>query len=114
MELMVPGQEQSLTVDVCALFPPVITFIIDAHSSMCLMIFTVSSCEALGISSSGIGGLALHFSAPNTTIGTRAIYSCSNSSYQIIGNAERTCELNGTWTGVEPQCECKQCVNTVL
>ena len=69
------------------------------------MIFIVSSCEALGISSSGIGGLTLHFSAPTTTIGTRAIYSCSNSSYQIIGNAERTCEVNGRWSGEEPQCE---------
>ena len=96
------------------LFPPVITSIIDAHSFICLMIFTVSSCEALVVSSSGIGGLTLDFSAPTTTVGTRAIYTCSNSSYQIIGNAERTCGVNGTWTGVEPQCECKQRVNTIL
>ena len=66
---------------------------------------TVVACGVLDVSSSGVGGLTLHFSAPTTTIGTRAIYSCSNSSYQIIGNAERTCGVNGRWSGEEPQCE---------
>ena len=66
---------------------------------------TVVTCGVLDVSSSGVGGLTLHFSAPTTTIGTRAIYSCSNSSYQIIGNAERTCGVNGCWSGEEPQCE---------
>ena len=66
---------------------------------------TVVACGVLDVSSSGVGGLTIRFSAPTTTVGTRAIYSCSNSSYQIIGNAERTCGVNGHWSGVEPQCE---------
>ena len=63
------------------------------------------SCGALNASNFGLGGLSIHFSAPTTTVGARAVYSCSNSSYWITGNAVRTCVVNGSWTGVEPQCE---------
>ena len=63
-------------------------------------------CGALDVSSSGSGGLILHFSESSTTVGTRAFYSCSNSSYRIIGSAERRCVASGHWTGVEPLCEC--------
>ena len=71
----------------------------------CFITVHVVTCGVLDVSSSGVGGLTIRFSAPTTTVGTRAIYSCSNSSYQIIGNAERTCGVNGHWSGVEPQCE---------
>ena len=65
------------------------------------------SCGALKVSHVGVGGLIIQFSTPTTTVGTKAIYLCSNSSYQIIGNAVRTCEVNGSWTGAEPHCGCK-------
>ena len=71
-----------------------------------LTFFEVTYCGALDVTSSGIGGLTLHFSASSTTVGTRAFYYCSNSSYRIIGSAERRCVASGHWTGVEPLCEC--------
>ena len=84
-----------------------VTMLILQYVLIIFIFIVVVICEALNTSSSGVGGLTLHFSAPATTVGTRAIYSCSNSSYQIIGNAERTCGVNGSWIGAEPHCGCK-------
>ena len=101
MELMVPGQEWNLAVKVSNVCKHCFIMTVDI-----LKFFQVTYCGALNVSSSGIGGLTLHFSASPTTIGTRAVYSCSNSRYQIIGSSERRCGVNGRWTGVEPQCKC--------
>ena len=86
----------------------VTTFITTVFDYVCCF-YTVITCGSLSVSHTGAGGLTLdlQLSSGILSIGTRAIYSCSNSSYQIIGNAERTCGVNGSWTGVEPRCGCK-------
>ena len=37
------------------------------------------------------------------TGGTVATYSCANC-YELMGEENRTCLVDGTWTGAEPQC----------
>ena len=85
-----------------------ITAVFELHNYVCCF-YTVITCGSLSVSHSGTGGLTLdlQLSSRISSIGTRAVYSCSNSSYQIIGNAERTCGVNGSWTGAEPHCGCK-------
>ena len=66
----------------------------------------VVSCSHLSVTSGAPGGLTLQLSAANIEIGTRAVYSCSNTSYHIVGVAERVCGADGNWTGEKPRCEC--------
>ena len=51
----------------------------------------------------------------NTTGGTSfedvAVYSC-NEGYKLNGPAERTCQANGQWDGIEPTCDGE--LNTLL
>ena len=37
------------------------------------------------------------------TGGTVATYSCADG-YELVGEENRTCLVDGTWTGAEPQC----------
>ena len=37
------------------------------------------------------------------TGGTVITYSCANC-YELVGEENRTCLVDGTWTGAEPQC----------
>ena len=39
------------------------------------------------------------------TNGTVATYSCADG-YELAGEENRTCLVDGTWTGAEPQCRC--------
>ena len=78
--------------------------------SQCFSLFAIFSavirCASLTVETRASGGLTLQFSASTTTVGTRAVYSCSNNTYQITGGAMRVCGANGEWTGEEPHCEC--------
>ena len=37
------------------------------------------------------------------TNGTVATYSCADG-YEVVGEVDRTCLVDGTWTGAEPNC----------
>ena len=65
----------------------------------------VISCGSLRVTTTAPGGLTLQLSASPETVGSRAVYSCSNSNYILVGGAERVCGADGNWTGVEPRCE---------
>ena len=65
----------------------------------------VISCGPLSVTASTPDGLTLRFSAPTATFHTKAVYTCRNSDYQIMGGAERVCGADGNWTGAEPHCE---------
>ena len=39
-----------------------------------------------------------------TAVGTEAVYVCSRD-FQLVGNASRTCQEDGTWSGAEPMCK---------
>lgn len=65
---------------------------------MCVVV----SCGPLN--PSGVGGLAVDM--VQTVFGTTVMYSCTEEGYQLAGEAERVCEANGVWSGVEPRCEC--------
>src|SRR5260370_86042 len=47
-------------------------------------------------------------SAPQTTFGATATYSCG-SGFGPSGSATRTCQLDGTWSGVDPTCVVADC-----
>ena len=38
--------------------------------------------------------------------GVTVIYFC-NEGYNISGDANRTCQSNGQWTGIQPECICR-------
>ena len=40
----------------------------------------------------------------NVTYSSTVIYSCS-SGYNLVGNANQTCTLNGNWSDNPPQCQ---------
>ena len=41
--------------------------------------------------------------APNRLVGSRAIYQC-NSGYVLVGDDNRICLENSTWSGDNPKC----------
>jgi hypothetical protein len=47
-------------------------------------------------------------SAPTTTYGSTATYSC-NMGYNVAGTATRACQADGTWGGTAPTCAPKDC-----
>ena len=54
------------------------------------------------------GGLADPANGEVVTSGTafssRATYSC-NDGYNLVGDATRTCQASGSWSGTDPLCE---------
>lgn len=36
-------------------------------------------------------------------VGDTVMYTC-NSGYRLFGDTSRTCQPNGQWTGIQPQC----------
>ena len=52
-----------------------------------------------------IGGLSVEYN--QTIVYSIAEYNCTNIAYQLIGTSQRVCQLNGTWSGNNPYCECK-------
>jgi Notch-like protein len=61
---------------------------------------TPVDCGSLGTLASGMITTDPEVS---TTYGTTATYEC-DSGYTLDGNATRTCEANGQWTGMAPTC----------
>ena len=45
----------------------------------------------------------LQVSQTNTTFNSTITYSCQ-LGYNLVGTPERTCQANGSYTGVEPSC----------
>ena len=43
-------------------------------------------------------------SLTGTTAGSTATYSCTQTGYQLVGTATRTCQSDGTWSGSVPYC----------
>ena len=41
---------------------------------------------------------------PSDAVGSTATYSC-DEEYELNGEATRTCQDNGEWSGEEPTCE---------
>ena len=39
-----------------------------------------------------------------TTVGSLATYQC-NSGFSLVGNMERTCQDDGSWSGTDPICD---------
>jgi hypothetical protein len=62
----------------------------------------VANCPALA---SPTGGSV---SAPTLTVNSTATYACG-AGYDIAGAATRTCQANGSWSGMAPTCTIKNC-----
>jgi hypothetical protein len=45
------------------------------------------------------------------SVGSKATYSC-DSTFQLNGNATRTCQNDGSWSGDAPQCTCSSDLDT--
>ncbi len=62
--------------------------------------FTVVSCGSL---SNPANGQVL---TTDTVYQSTAIYSC-DTGYTLSGDRIRTCQDNGEWSGVDPDCNCE-------
>lgn len=60
-------------------------------------------CELVDCGSPAIPTPAGVLSISNTTAGSSAIYTCLEG-YNLVGEAERVCLNNGTWSGSVPSC----------
>ena len=49
-----------------------------------------------------------------SVLGTKATFTC-DANYRMpeVGDAERTCQQDGTWSGTQPRCVGKFCQSTV-
>ena len=61
----------------------------------------------LGVINCGYPGVTNHGSVTlyDTTVECEAVYECDHG-YKLVGNATRTCQPNGKWSGTQPTCEC--------
>ena len=67
-------------------------------SSFLVISFLAVDCGALKPPSDG----QVFFQS--TLFLSEATYSC-NSGFELVGEATRTCQANGQWSGEEPQCQ---------
>ena len=49
--------------------------------------------------------LSTTVTAPLTTENAIATYTCADGYETLTGNAERTCQSDGTWSGMVPTCQ---------
>ena len=70
---------------------------------MCVL--SVVECGNLSVSEPGPGGLTVN--QMTNLFNTTSTYSCQTTGYEISGNAMRTCQANGTYDGMEPNCTCE-------
>lgn len=73
------------------------------NTSMINVYFTIST--AIGVTCDEVLTAPENGTVDNTMrlFMDNAIYGC-NPGYMISGNAVRTCQANGTWSGVDPSC----------
>lgn len=43
-------------------------------------------------------------SAPNTLVGSSAIYACATGYTNLVGDSSRVCQTGGSWSGSAPTC----------
>ena len=68
------------------------------------------TCGEPGLPVANSSGLLLTYT--NVTYGSIVIYSCT-SGYNIVGNANQTCTLNGSWNDNPPQCQGQKYIKLV-
>lgn len=84
---------------------PEVTTVIVYHKNE-FFIFAAVECEQLEDPDNGNVVLS------GTTLGSLATYSCIEG-YELNGEEQRTCQMDRTWSGVEPTCDRKQiCIDT--
>ena len=52
----------------------------------------------------GPGGLTVEISTRTPVFNSTATYSCQTTGYEISGSATRTCQADGSYSGMEPTC----------
>ena len=73
------------------------------HSALVLLnLAAVVMCPQL--QNPGNGSVTLSM---DTLEMSTATYSCNFGFVQIAGNASRTCQVDGSWSGDAPICQCK-------
>lgn len=68
--------------------------------NFCCFFYTVVECNRFMVSA------PLMLVQPNNTFNTTATFSCE-TGYNLAGDAQRTCQANGTYSGVMPSCTCE-------
>lgn len=59
-------------------------------------------CGPPDLPSAGFGGLEMFYD--NTTFNNTAYYNCSDEALTLVGEEERICQADGTWSGEAPYC----------
>ena len=75
--------------------------IIDNYDALTVVV----NCGSLPEPTLGPGNLTL--TQMDTTFNSIATYSCQIEGFAIVGNQQRTCQADGSYTGTEPTCMCE-------
>ena len=82
----------------------IIFYIACPESELGIVSNSTMSCDLLSSSNGGSIAIANGIGCfNNTTVGSVAIYRCVNG-YFIVGNSQRHCQSNGSWTDNVPIC----------
>ena len=55
----------------------------------------------------GPGRLMVEVPSSLPVFNTTVTYSCQTTGYEISGSATRTCQADGSFSGMEPTCTCE-------
>ena len=69
-----------------------------------VLYFTLYLCPIAVVNCGGLGDpFNGQVMLTGTTVGSTATYEC-NSGFTLVGNQERTCQEDGSWSGMDPGC----------
>lgn len=71
------------------------------------MTISAISCGNPGIPTNG------EVTGTKYTYNQKLRYDC-NPGFKLVGTRERTCDLNGQWSGVQPSCQRKMLLSVVF
>ena len=73
------------------------------------MVTSIAGCIVLNATDGTMQYSTEPSASGDFTGGTVATYSCADG-YELVGEENRTCLVDGTWTGAEPQCRSRYSV----
>lgn len=65
-------------------------------------------CQSVADCGYPVASFGMSVSLTDDAVECEAVYTCGHG-YELVGNATRACQPNGTWSGAEPSCKGIDC-----